>query len=569
MKIWQVPLTFVVAAAACDYRAPLGQYLPVVAIAPANGAGFGAGGGQHPPLRWRPVATATRFHVQMDDSCMGPATCDFPSPEVDEPSLTATSFVPATELAYQTSAPIGRRYYWRVRACADDVCGAWSPVRYVVAGRAAGALNSDLNGDGYADLVIAAPVSSAVAQYAGRVFVYLGGPTLSSTPALVIASDRPFDEFGATVAMVGDVNGDGYGDFLVRTNGDQATAGRAPTPRVLLYFGGATLRAESDVTLTAGLVDDENMAAAGIGDVNGDGYDDFAFGGVDADAEHHAIQPSRVEIHLGGASFADAADLTMFGHTSPDFFGSSVAGGGDVNGDGYPDLVVGAHQDPGRQVRVYFGGPSLDDVADVTLEMAVQQTDLFGFSVAIAGDLNGDGYDDIVVGAPGTDAHPAPPGHAYVYFGGETIHATPDVTFASTVEAEWFAKIVAAAGDIDGDGFADIAVVTRGVDDSFPANVPGRVASNRRVDLFLGGPTVDTSADFTLPAGTADPSARGFAAADLDGDTLPDMVVGRWVTDYHGMGEVAIFPGSGGYGSPSLILSGAAPQDFFGAKIAR
>ena len=259
----------------------------------------------------------------------------------------------------------------------------------------------------------------------------------------------------------------------------------------------------------------------------------------------------------------------MFGNTSPDFFGSSVAGGGDVNGDGYPDLVVGGHQDPGEQVRVYFGGPALDDVADVTLERQAQGADVFGFSVAIAGDVNGDGYDDIVVGAPGTDAHPAPPGQAYIYFGGETIHPSPDVTFASTVEAERFGKIVAAAGDIDGDGFADVAVVARGVEDSFPANVPGRVASNRRVDLFLGGTTVDTSADFTLAAGTSDPSARGFAAADLDGDTLPDIVVGRWVTDYHGMGEVAIFPGSGGYASPSLILSGGAPGDFFGAKIAR
>ena len=126
-------------------------------------------------------------------------------------------------------------------------------------------LNTNLNGDGYADLVIAAPVSSAVAQQAGRVFVYLGGPTLSSTPALVIGSDRPFDEFGATVAMVGDVNGDGYGDFLVRTNGDQATSGRAPTPRALLYFGGATLQADPAVTLTAGLVETKTWRRPGSG----------------------------------------------------------------------------------------------------------------------------------------------------------------------------------------------------------------------------------------------------------------------------------------------------------------
>jgi hypothetical protein len=569
LKALLVPSLFALLESGCDYRAAIGLELKTSAIAPANGAGFGRSGGPHPALRWRSSASATRFHLQMDDSCTASSTCDFPSPEVDEPALTTNSHTPAVELPYRAAAPVGTRYYWRVRACADDVCGAWSATRYVVAGRTAGALNTDLNGDGYSDLVIAAPESSALAQQAGQVFVYLGGLDLRGSPALVIGSDKVFDEFGATVAMVGDVNGDGFGDFLVRTNGDEATSGQAPTPRALLYFGGTTLRATPDVTLRAGIVDDENGAAAGIGDVNGDGFDDFAFAGIDAGTNHNALPPARVEVHLGGPNLADAADLTLFGQLDSDFFGSAIAGAGDVNGDGFPDLVVGSHQGNMNPVRIYFGGPAMDDVADVTLTTPSPLTALFGFSVAIAGDINGDGFEDVVVGAPGTDAHPSPPGRADVYFGGENMDATPDVTFSGTLEAEWFAKIVAPAGDVNGDGFADVAVVTRGVQTVFPTDLPGREDSERRVDVFFGGSAPDTTADVTIAAGTSDPSPRGFAATDLDGDAIPDLVVGRWVTNESGMGQVSIFRGSSGYATPAVTLSGLAPRDFFGATIAR
>jgi hypothetical protein len=72
-----------------------------------------------------------------------------------------------------------------------------------------------------------------------------------------------------------------------------------------------------------------------------------------------------------------------------------------------------------------------------------------------------------------------------------------------------------------------------------------------------------------MAAGTSDGYARGFAATDLDGDTLPDLAFGRWITDYQGKGEVAIYRGSQGYAAPALVLTGATPRDAFGAKIGR
>jgi len=120
---------------------------------------------------------------------------------------------------------------------------------------------------------------------------------------------------------------------------------------------------------------------------------------------------------------------------------------------------------------------------------------------------------------------------------------------------------------VNGDGFGDLAVVTRGVTTTVP--VPGRTPMDGRVDIFFGGLDGDTTPDVTVGAGPADEAARGFAATDVDGDTRPDLIVGRWVTDSNGTGEVAIFPSSGGYAAPSVILSGSTPGDSFGAKIAR
>ena len=569
MKTISIAMLVAAMAVGCNHRAPIGDTLGVVAMRPANGAGIPVMNGTRPTLRWRATASATRFHLQMDDSCAGPAACSFPSPEVDEPALDRPSFSPPADLPYSTTAPVGRRYHWRVRACADDACGDWSPTRYVVVGRTAGTLNTDLNGDGYADLAISAPWSSAMAERAGQAFVYLGGPTLSSAPDLTLNHDKANEGFGATVAMVGDINGDGFGDLLIRTHGNESTLGVQPAPKVLIYFGGTSLHVQADVVLTGGVVNDENMAAAGIGDINGDGFDDIAFGAADTDANRTVVQPSRVEIHFGGPGLAGAPDLTLLGDSYPDFFGSSVAGAGDVNGDGFPDLIVGSHQSQGgsNKVRVYYGGPDLDERPDVTLTPPLAGESLYGFSVAIVGDVNGDGFDDIVVGSPGAEAHPERPNGAHLYFGGNAIAPLPDATFARSAEAEWFAKIVAPAGDVNGDGFADIAVVTPGV--SSMVGSQGRTPTGRRVDVYFGGPAPDTTADLTIAAGTSDGSPRGFAATDLDGDTRPDLVVGQWVTDYQGVGQVSIFAGRENYLRPSLTLSGSSRGDFFGAAIAR
>src|SRR5690606_24010913 len=123
-------------------------------LAPANGAFTGsvwADGALRPRFRWHPVANASSYELQVEDTCpvIELGNCGFPSPEVSEVGLTAGDFQLAVPLPVSTTVPVGRRYYWRVRACNIAGCSDWSATRYLNVGR----LGNDFNGDGYADRV--------------------------------------------------------------------------------------------------------------------------------------------------------------------------------------------------------------------------------------------------------------------------------------------------------------------------------------------------------------------------------------------------------------------------------
>jgi len=238
-----------------------------------------------------------------------------------------------------------------------------------------------------------------------------GDPSILIAPTGAAASDL----FGFSVAGAGDVNGDGFADLIVGAFANDA--GGANAGRAYVYYGGPAGDATADLTLTGAAAGDEiGVSVAGAGDVNGDGFADLIVGALGNNAGGPIA--GRAYVYYGGPAADAVADLTLTRAAAGDNFGQSVAGAGDVNGDGFADLIVGANNDAGGgnagRAYVYYGGPAADAIADLTLTGAAA-FDNFGVSVAGTGDVNGDGFADLIVGAPYNDAGGADAGRAYVY----------------------------------------------------------------------------------------------------------------------------------------------------------
>jgi hypothetical protein len=254
-------------------------------------------------------------------------------------------------------------------------------------------------------------------------------------------------------------------------------------------------------------------------------------------------------------------------------FGFAVQSAGDFNHGGAEDLAIGAPLDDGDgdatedgddrgRVYVFFGGSILDAVPDVTMtgdENGAQ----FGTAVAPVLDVNRDGADDLLVGAPLHDAGGAANddrGEAYLFFGGNAPDAVPDVTFSGGTDDGAFGAAVSRAGDADGDGARDFVV-------GAPLEDPPAGANAGRAYFYRGGTAVDATADLVL-AGTEAGAEFGAAVAgpgDVNGGGR-DLLIGAPFDDADGnaaqngldRGRAFVFSGGPGLdATPDAIVSGA------------
>ncbi len=502
-----------------------------------------------PWFRWTEVRDAATYEIQLTDDCPEDdiLSCAFDNPDVDE-QAAEPQWRPSAPLAVRVQPPVGTRYYWRARACPEQGdCGAWTEVRYLDVGRAPG----DFDGDGYSDRVVGAPKQESEGTPAdntdeGHAYVYYGAPDgLDAGESQVL--EQPEDAgggfFGASVAAAGDLNRDGYSDLAI---GAYGAGGQG---RVFVFLGSS-----SGLPLVPSAIlenpDDEQdgwfgRAVSGVGDVNGDGFADIAVGAPLQD--NGMLDVGRVFLFLGDSSGINQDPTALLDAPSPQpsgEFGIVLSGGGDYDGDGLTDFVVGAprfndaaREDVG-QAYLYLGSRTATEIALARTLSNPQEQEraLFASSLSIDGDLSGDGLADVVVGSPEHDRGANEEGNVFVYFGNRDAGEEVSPLVIDNPKNEvggFFGSAVASRGDINGDGACDLVVGAMFQDQHselsnvylYLGGTVGLAPSTTIYNVFGGAPTDELS----VPGG-----ARGslFGAAvsttgDVDGDGLADVLVGE------------------------------------------
>lgn len=421
----------------------------------------------------------------------------------------------------------------------------------------------DVNGDGHSDLLVAAPIydGSGVTN-CGQVRLYLGGAGgPASTAAWILTGTVTEGRLGTALSYAGDVNADGFDDVIVGEPGHGSGTGRAR-----LFLGGASgLPAVHDQVIVGAQVGQRlGSSVAGVGDVNGDGYDDVAIGS--SNYTNGQTMEGRAQVYLGiPGGLGALAAWSRESNVANAYFGGVMAAAGDVNADGYDDLLVRQNSDgatvPG--VLLYLGSGS-GPAASAAWSAVVSEgpVNYPSHSMAPAGDVDGDGYADFLVGEPDYQSAGNPIGRVRLFRGG----ASGPLTSASwsvagaQVNGRW-GSVVGSAGDLNGDGFADFWVGAPGED--------WGQSNEGAVHVFLGslaGPTAASPARLEGEQAGANLGGSAAAAGDADNDGYGDLLVGaenydQGQTDegaaFLFRGGATVFANSSSWGDQSDVAFGA------------
>lgn len=480
----------------------------------------------------------------------------------------------------------------------------------------------DVNGDGFDDIILGAPYRDQTSFYGysryysftGRSYIIFGNPNglapeldinnLNSNQGLEIIGDLQDGTIGSSrsVSSAGDLNGDGFDDFIIDSQaGNSAT--NPNTPASYVVFGGSNLQTEEAIVLTeldgeAGFVVrggdrlinyNSSTTVSSAGDLNGDGFDDLIIGGSrsgtnfgrdyafeDNSYFYYSDRQGRSYVifgndNIGSSGEVDLSNLnrsngfTIEGIDRGDRSGFSVSNAGDVNGDGIDDLLIGAPYVDSNGVTdtgsayVVFGGANTVTSGELQLSnlngsngfaiAGLTEDDRLGTVVSSAGDVNGDGFDDLIIGTERQNFRvDNVPQSAYVIFGGANVGSSGDFDLANlngkaglSIEGLSNEITVSKAGDLNNDEFADLVI-------GAPETGSGRVytifGSSDLVGDFAGDDNDNNNAtsgndslrgtviaDF-INALAGDDTVRGFAGRDIiDGGAGNDLLFGNNGTD--------------------------------------
>jgi hypothetical protein len=397
----------------------------------------------------------------------------------------------------------------------------------------------DVNGDGYDDTIVGAYRYDSAKPNAGRAYVYDGSAQgIDTEPDWIVDGTLSGEWYGHSVSTAGDVNGDGYDDVIV--GAPNPTHGNNIGMTFAYYGSPAGLSTTADWTVFGEQRSDWfGRRVHTAGDVNGDGYDDVIVGAPQFDST--SIDAGKSFVYYGSPSGLNTvAAWTAVGDQGGELFGRDGKTAGDVNADGYDDIIVGAHfyhhgqSGEGRAYAYYGSADGLSPTADWLAESNSMGA-WFGRSVGTAGDVNGDGYDDVIVGAPKLDGPEVDEGRAYLYTGSARgLGFTASWTTESDQADAWYGRAVGTAGDLNGDGYDDILVGAPNYDTG--------LEDSGKAFAFYGSPAgPSTTADWTASISQFKAwFARSVASiGDVNGDGFSDAIFGAPQYDHPQIDEGA------------------------------
>lgn len=513
---------------------------------------------QQPTLRWSNTNPNIQSTVELcrDRACTTPTVLD-----IDGNSARPTAALAAGAWFWRVRARLGARRSTMVSAQWQ----LWIPSRAstpdtdTVLGT-----RFDCNGDGIADFAGAGPLATrAGTSSTGVVHVWHGAASPPTSPARTLTGTNLRESFGASIADAGDVNGDGYSDLIVGAPffdpGGMPGLGAAR-----VYTGSPTgISAAAWFTITGRVPGDRLAVVTGGGDLNGDGYGDIA-AGAPTGTNGVSRASGYVLLYQGGRDTMQLAAAL----TGGDSFGSALAVLGDRDGDQLPELAVGQPRAmmAGSQVgsvHVFSGSLSgIDRTPTITEDMVVNTR--FAEAVGNGGDVNGDGLAELLVGVP--SASPMDRfniGELRVYY---ARNALPTQIITGLVAGDEFGTAVSTAGDINGSGRWSVLVgaplanpmsrTRAGEVHLFFASVTGLITPAVRV--FPG----------TNPG---DELGRAIGGpGDVNGDNRADMLVGLPSANT-GRGAISVLAGDNDAINParSFLVNGEMDGDRLGGTVLR
>jgi hypothetical protein len=394
--------------------------------------------------------------------------------------------------------------------------------RYGISAGTAG----DVNRDGFDDLIVGAYFHTVDHEQEGAAFVYLGSPSgLEDTPAWTHYGGQAGAGFGYSVATAGDVNADGFDDVIVGAlyyDNQAVDEGRA-----YVFLGSSSGLAADPVWIADDAQQDGlfGYRVRTAGDVNDDGFDDVIVAALDEDPT--GVGSARLYLGSSTGPMANPAWTYLHGQTGGRMTGAGTAG--DFNGDGYDDVIVGStmydggQADEGRAWLFLGSDEGPSATPQATFEVDVPDA-RFGISAITAGDVNNDGLDDVIISAMYYTGPEYHEGASFVYHGSDPVVATPSPDWSfETDQADASLYSAETAGDVDNDGYDDVVIASTRYD--------VERTDEGRVWVFRGSPSgLETTA---MWSGSPGKTSAGFgwktaSAGDVNGDYNDDVVVGAY-----------------------------------------